>query len=156
MNESNSSDRIEKKIHILAPRSRVWQALSDQSEFGTWFGATFPSGQFTPGQSVRGKIKNKGYEQLQLTMEIVDVIPETQLSYRWHPYAIDPDFDYSSEPTTLITFTLEDADGGTLLTVVESGFDQVPLHRRAEALQMNDRGWTAQLKNIERHVTASV
>lgn len=147
------TDRIEKKMLIRAARSRVWRALSDRTEFGTWFGASFPEGSFVAGERVSGTITKPGYEHLEIKIELVEVHPEQTLSYRWHPYAIDPKVDYSHEPTTLVTMSLEDADGGTLLTIVESGFDAVPLERRAEAFRMNDGGWTAQIKNIERHVT---
>jgi uncharacterized protein YndB with AHSA1/START domain len=61
--------------------------------------------------------------------------------------------DYSAEPTTLVEFTLQDAEGGTALTIVESGFDRIPLARRAEAFRMNDQGWAGQMKNLERHVS---
>lgn len=149
------TDRIEKQILLRAPRARVWKALSDKTEFGAWFGATFPPGAFKAGEKANGQITNKGYEHVKMSLELVDVVPEKKLSYRWHPYAVDPNVDYSGEPTTLVTFTLEDADGGTQLTIVESGFDQIPAHRRAEALKMNDRGWTSQAKNIERYVTAT-
>ena len=80
--------------------------------------------------------------------------PEDLFSYRWHPFAVDPNKDYSSEPTTLVEFRLADVDGGTELTVVESGFDGIPLERRDEAFRMNEGGWTAQITNIERYVTA--
>ncbi len=149
------TDRIEKQILLRAPRARVWRALSDQVEFGAWFGVRFPPGTFKPGQKVSGNITHPGYEHLTMDIELLDVRPEHMLSYRWHPYAIDPNVDYSSEPKTLVTFTLEEAPEGTLLRIVETGFDQIPLHRRAEAIRMNDQGWSEQTKNIERHVTAS-
>ena len=149
------TDSIEKRILLKAPRSRVWKAISDKEEFGTWFGVSLGSGTFTAGESTRGHMTIRGYEHLRWTAEIVEVKPEERLSYRWHPYAVDPDVDYSSEPQTLVTFTLEDAPEGTLLTIVESGFDALPLHRRDEAFRMNERGWTGQMKNIERHVTAT-
>jgi uncharacterized protein YndB with AHSA1/START domain len=147
------ADRIEKRILLRAPRSRVWRALSDRTEFGRWFGVRFPAGTFTAGESMSGTITHPGYEHLTMTLEVVEVAPEERLAYRWHPAAVDPQLDYSSEPMTLVTFTLEDAAEGTLLTVVESGFDQIPLHRRrAEAYRMNEAGWAAQMTNIERHV----
>jgi len=149
------TDRIEKQITLRAPRSRVWRAVFDKTEFGAWFGVAFPAGTFKAGERVSGRITYPGYEHLVMDIEVVEVTPEQRLSYRWHPYAIDPNADYSSEPTTLVTFTLEDAGKDTRLTIVESGFDKVPLHRRAEAMRMNDSGWTEQTKNIERHVTAS-
>ena len=149
------TDRIEKQILLGAPRARVWRALSDKTEFGAWFGAKFPPGSFGAGEKASGQITNKGYEHVKMDLELVEVVPERKLSYRWHPYAVDPNVDYSSEPTTLVTFTLEDADGGTRLTIVESGFDQIPAHRRADALKMNTSGWNSQAKNIERYVTAT-
>jgi len=149
------TDRIEKEIFIRAPRPRVWRALADKTEFGTWFGVRFPSGTFAPGEKVAGSMVHPKYEHVVMNIEIVDVVPDERLSYRWHPYAIDPAVDYSSEPTTLVTFTLSDAPDGTRLEVVESGFEQIPLHRRAEALRMNEGGWAAQIKNIDRHVTAN-
>jgi len=146
------TDRIEKKILLRAPRSRVWRAISDKTEFGTWFGVKFPPGMFAPSEKVTGTITHPGYEHMTMEVELVEVKPESLLSYRWHPYAIDPAVDYSSEPSTLVTLTLEDAPEGTLLTVLETGFDRIPPHRRDEAFRMNEGGWTAQMKNIERHV----
>ncbi|HEX6639595.1 MAG TPA: SRPBCC family protein, partial [Thermoanaerobaculia bacterium] len=138
------SDRIEKQIVIRAPRSRVWRAITDKTEFGAWFGVKMPAGTFAAGERAVGNITHPGYEHLTMTVDVVEVSPETRLSFRWHPYAIDPNVDYSSEEQTLVTFTLEDAAEGTLLTVVESGFDRVPLHRRDEAFRMNESGWTQQ------------
>ena len=153
--EVETRDRIEKEILIRAPRSRVWRALADKSEFGTWFGIRFPAGAFTPGEKVRGQLTYPGYEHVVLEVEIVDVVPDERLSYRWHPYAVERDVDYSGEPTTLVTFTLSDDAGGTRLEVVESGFDRIPLERRAKAFRSNDGGWTQQIHNIDRHVTAN-
>jgi uncharacterized protein YndB with AHSA1/START domain len=148
-----SADRIEKTIVLRAPRARVWKALVDKSEFGEWFGVRLPPGSFEPDTNVSGNITYPGYEHVTMSIEIVEVVPERKLSYRWHPYAIDPNVDYSGEPTTLVTFTLEDVPEGTRLMLVESGFDSIPLERRAEAWRMNDGGWTEQMLNVERHVT---
>jgi uncharacterized protein YndB with AHSA1/START domain len=147
-------DRIEKSIHIRAPRARVWRALSDRTEFSAWFRVAFPAGTFTAGEKVAGRITHPGYEHLTMEVDVVEVVPESRLSYRWHPYAVEG-IDYSQETPTLVTFTLEEKDGGTELRVVETGFDQIPLHRRAEAFRMNDGGWAGQVRNIERHVTSS-
>jgi uncharacterized protein YndB with AHSA1/START domain len=148
-----STDRIEKKILLRAPRSRVWRALTDADQFGAWFGIK-TEGAFSPGAVVRGKIANPGYTHLTWEATIEKMDPETLFSFRWHPYAVDPKADYSSEPTTLVEFHLEEAAGGIELTVVESGFDRIPLARRAEAFRMNSDGWAEQMKNIERYVTA--
>jgi Activator of Hsp90 ATPase homolog 1-like protein len=78
--------------------------------------------------------------------------PERLFSFAWHPYAVDPNQDYSDEPSTLVEFTLQEIATGTLLRLVESGFDKVPSKRRLEAFRMNDRGWSEQVQNIARHV----
>ena len=149
---ATSTDRIEKQIVLRAPRAKVWRALADASQFGSWFGVDLKGASFAPGARVRGRVTHPGYEHLTWDVVIERMEPERLLSWRWHPYAVDPKVDYSKEPTTLVVFELKDAPEGTLLTVVESGFDQIPLARRAEAFRMNDGGWTAQTANIERHV----
>lgn len=146
-----STDRIEKRVVLRAPRSRVWRALTTTKEFGAWFGVNLEGG-FAEGSSVRGRITIKGYEHATLEMLVERIEPERYFSYRWHPYAIDPAVDYSTEPTTLVEFTLEETEGGTALTIVESGFDRIPLARRAVAFRMNDAGWAGQIKNLARYV----
>ena len=153
MATTTSTDRIEKQVVLRAPRARVWRALTDTTEFGQWFGVRL-EGKFVPGAEVRGPITIPGYTHVVMTVTVERVEPQHLFSYRWHPYAVDPKVDYSSEPTTLVEFKLEDFEGGTRLTVVESGFDRLPVARRAEAFRMNDGGWTAQLRNIERHVAS--
>jgi len=148
------SDRIERNIHIAAPRSRVWRALSDAEEFGRWFGADLRGQQFAPGQRARGPITIEGYRHVQFDVVVERMEPQRLLSWRWHPYAVDPKVDYGREEPTLVTFTLEDAAGGTLLKVAETGFDKVPPERRFEAFRMNDGGWEAQLQNVQRHAAA--
>ena len=148
------TDRIEKTITLRAPRSRVWRALTDSETFGTWFRAKL-EGPFIEGATTRGRITYPGYEHLTLEMQVERIEPERLFSFRWHPYAVKPGVDYSSEPTTLVEFRLEDADSDTTLTIVESGFDRIPLSRRDEAFRMNDQGWSEQAGNIERHVTTA-
>lgn len=123
-----STDRIERQILLRAPRRRVWRALTDSGEFGTWFGVTV-EGTFTLGAHVRGAITHPGYEHVVFDITIERMEPERLFSWRWHPHAVQPGVDYSAEPTTLVAFELADAPGGTMLTAVESGFDQVPLAR---------------------------
>jgi uncharacterized protein YndB with AHSA1/START domain len=146
-----STDRIEKKIHLRAQRSRVWRALTDAREFGQWFGVEM-KGSFAVGERLLGKITTPGYDHLTLTLTVERMELERLLSYRWHPYAIDPKVDYASEPTTLVELRLEEVPGGTELIVVESGFDAIPAARRAEAYRMNEGGWAAQMENVRRHV----
>jgi uncharacterized protein YndB with AHSA1/START domain len=153
--EAATSDRVEKTIVLRAPRERVWRAISDATEFGSWFRVDFRGASFVPGATVRGTLTYPGYEHV--TMEIVIERMEAGrlFSFRWHPYAVDPAVDYSKEPTTLVEFELSDTPGGTRLTVVESGFDEIPLHRRAEARRMNDSGWAQQVGNIDAHVAGA-
>src|SRR5690348_7417655 len=139
---------IEKTILLHAPRTRVWRALTNAAEFGAWFNVAI-TGVFTPGARVQGRITTPGYEQLALELVVEEIVPERLFSYRWHPFAVDPDRDYSTERTTLVEFRLAEVDGGTELTVVESGFDGLPSARRSEAFRMNVEGWAIQLTNIE-------
>lgn len=147
-------DRIEKQVELRAPVSRVWRALIDHREFGTWFRVAM-DGPFVAGKEARGRIIYPGKEHLTMTVTVQRIEPERLFSFTWHPYAIDPNTDYSAEPPTLVEFTLEPTSGGTLLTLVESGFDALPPHRRDEAFRMNNGGWSIQVQNIAQHVAAA-
>ena len=146
-----TTDRIEKEIVLRAPRARVWRALTDSAEFGAWFGVAF-EGVFAVGQSVKGKLTFPGLTHFTLEALIERIEPERLFSYRWHPYAIDTKTDFSAEPMTRVEFRLEEAPEGTRLSVVESGFDRLPAHRRDEAFRMNESGWSKQLENVRKHV----
>ena len=147
-----ANDRIEKRIELKAPISRVWRALTDYREFGQWFRVKL-DGPFVPGEVSRGHITYPGYEHLKWEAVVQKMELERLFSFTWHPYAIDPNKDYSKETPTLVEFRLEKTPTGTLLLLTESGFDKIPDDRRLEAFRMNDGGWTEQMKNIERHVT---
>ena len=149
---NTSTDRIERKVLIKATRARVWRAVSDAAEFGSWFGVDFKGKTFVAGRSVQGKITYPGYEHLTMEVLIDQVVPERLLSWRWHPAAIDPAVDYSHEPTTLVVFELEEVDGGVMLSVVESGLDKIPLERRPTVLRLNSSGWDTQMENVKKHV----
>jgi uncharacterized protein YndB with AHSA1/START domain len=148
----SDTDRIEKEVLLYAPRARVWRALTDADEFGTWFRVKLDGG-FAPGKRVRGRITYPGFEHVTMEMLVERMEDQRLFSFRWHPYAVDPKADYSAEPTTLVEMRLEEAAAGTLLTVVESGFDRLPAARRSEAFRMNSHGWAMQTENIRRHVT---
>ena len=147
-----NSDRIEKSVLLRAPRAKVWKALADANAFGNWFGVKV-EGAFAPGARLRGKVTHPGWEHIPFELTIEQMEPERLFSWRWHPHPDDPKVDYSSEPTTLVVFTLQDAPEGTLLTVVESGFDRIPLHRRDKAYRGNEQGWAVQMQAIERYVS---
>jgi uncharacterized protein YndB with AHSA1/START domain len=145
------TNRIEKSIELKAPITRVWQALTDHRQFGEWFRVKIDS-PFQLGQPSRGHITHPGYEHLQWEVTIQKIEPEHTFAFTWHPYAIDPAVDYSQETPTLVEFALAPIPSGTLLTVAESGFENIPAHRRPEAFLKNDGGWAAQMKNIEAYV----
>lgn len=155
------TDRIQKKVVLHAPLKRVWSALADSKQFGTWFGMKFDE-PFTPGALMRGVIvptkvnvdvakAQQKYEGLPVEITIAKMEPERLFSFRWHPYAIERDVDYSAEPTTLIEFVLQEKKDGVLLTVTESGFDRIPLTRRVKAFTANEQGWGMVLKLIEEY-----
>ena len=157
------SDRIQKVTVLEASRERVWKAVSEAKNFGAWFGVDF-DGEFKPGAQMIGKMRptmvdpevakrQEAYAGRTFELWVESIEPMDRITFRWHPYAIDPNVDYSGEPKTTIVFELTDADGGTKLTITESGFDNIPLHRRAEAFKMNTGGWEAQAKLIEKYVT---
>jgi uncharacterized protein YndB with AHSA1/START domain len=146
-----TTDRIEKHFEVSANRSRVWRAISDSVEFGTWFGMELDR-PFVPGATVFGRLTFPGYEHVTLEIQVEKVEPEGYFSYRWHPYPMDPAIDYNVEPTTLVEFRLEQTPGGTAVTITESGFDRLPASRRAEAFRMNEAGWTGQSRKLASYV----
>ena len=144
-------DRIEKTAVLNAPVDRVWRALTDHREFGTWFGAKIDA-PFAAGQTARGHITYPGFEHVVFEVVIACLEPPRRFAFTWHPYAIDPTVDYTGETPTRVEFTLEPEGSGTRLTVVETGFAALPPARRPDALRMNDSGWAEQLRNIAAHV----
>lgn len=157
-----SSDQIAKQVFLKASKSRVWKALTDSKEFGAWFGMRL-NGPFIAGQKITGVIAptkadtqvaemQKPYEGTPVEFLIDRMEPESLFSFKWHPYAIDPKVDYSNEPMTLITFTLTEKDGGVLLVITETGFDDIPIARRLEALKANEGGWAAQMQLISKYL----
>ena len=144
----SSTDRIEKTVQLDATLARVWRALTDVTQFNQWFGVALTA-PFAPGAAVSGNLTSPKYAHLTLTIWIETMEPERVFSFRWHPYAIEEGIDYNAEPTTLVTFTLEEANGGTHLSIVESGFDAIPESRRARAFSANSGGWNAQAKDIQ-------
>jgi uncharacterized protein YndB with AHSA1/START domain len=156
------TDRIEKKTILNASLEGVWRAISDSTEFGTWFGMKF-DGPFAPGATMRGVIvptkvddevaaSQKPYEGIPFEIVIEQIVPERLFSFRWHPGAVEPAIDYSTEPTTLVEFVLETVAGGVMLTLTESGFDRIPLARRAKAFASNNQGWEAQMQLIAKYL----
>lgn len=159
---TSDTDRIEKQVLLRAPLERVWKAISDATQFGTWFGIEFDA-PFAPGTRIGGKIvptkvdeevarMQEAHKGFAFDVMVERIEPMSLLSFRWHPYAVEPGVDYSKEPTTLVTFALREVADGVLLTITESGFDNVPLHRRAEAFESNEQGWIIQATLIEKYL----
>jgi uncharacterized protein YndB with AHSA1/START domain len=159
------SDRIQKKVFLHAPRSRTWRAIANPKEFGSWFGVKV-DGSFSPGVRVAGKIaptevdaeiaqQQREYEGMPFEITIDRIEPERLFSFRWHPFATNRDVDYSAEPSTLVSFELEEARDGVLLTLTESGFDRLPASRRDKAFAANEQGWAKQMKLIEKYLARS-
>ena len=145
------TDRIEKSIDLNAPVERVWRALTDHIEFGEWFRVKLEA-PFKPGEVAKGRITYPGYEHLKWEVTVKTMDEPRLFSFTWHPYAVEPGFDYSKEPPTLVEFKLKPKGTGTKLTIVESGFDRLPTQRRPDAMRMNEGGWAEQIKNIKKHV----
>jgi uncharacterized protein YndB with AHSA1/START domain len=156
------ADQIEKKIVLKATRERVWRAISDSKRFGAWFGVEF-DGPFAEGEWLSGRIVPTKVDPeiaklqqptvgMKFSLLVERIEPMERLSFRWHPFAIDPEYNYSKEATTRVVFDLREADSGILLTITESGFDQIPIARRARALESNDKGWGHQTKLIEKYL----
>ncbi len=148
---TNTTDRIEEKIFLRVPRARVWRALTTADEFGDWFGVKL-AGKFAPGASVKGALTVEGYEGTPFELVVERMEPPALFSWHWHPYAVKPGVDYSTEPPTHVVYELEEGPGGTLLSVSEVGFDAIPAARRAEAYRMHEEGWAEQMKSIERYL----
>jgi uncharacterized protein YndB with AHSA1/START domain len=162
---STNTERIEKKVLLRAPCERVWRAISDAKQFGSWFGVEF-DGPFVPNTRRIGRIvPTTADPEVAKTQEphagkvfefFIDRIEPMRLfSFRWHPFAVDAAVDYSKEPTTLVVFELEEAMGGSILTITESGFDQIPLGRRAMAFARNEEGWAARAQLIEKYLAVA-
>ena len=158
----STTDKIEKKVVLRAPHERVWKAISDSKQFGTWFGVDF-DGPFVAGQRITGRMAptkvdpavarmQEPYAGMKFDYTVDRIEPMRLFSFRWHPFAIDPKVDYSHEPTTLVVFELEEVPGGTQLTITETGFDRIPLERRAKAFAANEGGWAKQVELIAKYV----
>lgn len=165
MTTTITPDRIEKQIFLRASRDRVWRALTNSREFGMWFGMRFTE-PFKPGARMQATIvpttvdpetaaMQKQFEGITFEIVVERIEPQRLFSYHWHPGAVDPNVDYTKEPMTLVEFELKPAEGGVLLTVTESGFDQLPLARRASAFTGNEQGWTKVVTLIEKYLEQS-
>lgn len=151
-------DRVEKSIELRAPRSRVWRAISNGKEFGTWFGLGTPLelvGDFVPGAHIVGRwtVDGRAVDEHFCTIEKVE--PERLLTFWWVPYELSPGEDHAKHPTTHVELRLEDVPHGTRLTVVESGFAKLPADKQYKRDE-NAEGWAIQVHAIGAHVVGRI
>ena len=151
MSENTNENRIERSIELKAPLSKVWKAITDHNEFGQWFGCQF-DGPFVVAKTIPGKLNFPDFDHMQWAVDVKKMEPERLFSFTWHPYPADPAIDYTKETPTLVEFKLQSIPGGTLLTVIESGFENIPANRRLEAFRMDTEGWIEQLENVAKYV----
>ena len=159
---TSPTDRIVKQVVLRVSRARVWQAIANADEFGQWFGMRF-DGPFVEGMALSARISpttvdpdvarmQEPHAGIPFLFHVERMVPEQLFAFRWHPHAIDTVKDYSDEPSTLVEFQLEDVAEGVRLTIIESGFDAIPLERRATAFDANSEGWRLQLTLIEKYL----
>jgi len=144
------ADRIEKQVVLRAPVERVWRALSDHKEFGAWFRVLLDQ-PFAAGEESTGRMTYPGYEHVPWKARVIAVEPPRLLAFEW-PHMDDAKQVREDWPWTLVEFRLEPHEGGTRLTVVESGFAALPAGARDNSFRLNERGWTEQMSNIAGHV----
>lgn len=146
------NDSITRQIQIDADPQRVWDALADATAFGQWFRVKL-DGPFAVGETTTGKMTYPGHEGAPWT-SVTDVMdPPKRFVFRW------PNCPPGEEagPNTVwqtVEFTLQPQDGGTLVTVTETGFAALPEDRRISVLRDNREGWRIQTINLKHHVEA--
>jgi len=146
-----SQDRIEKTVDLKAPVARVWRAITDYRQFGEWFRVRL-DGPFEVGKTTTGQITYPGYEHMTWTSVTEQLEPERLFAFSWPPGDVDPDTRYDDDAKVIVEFHLEPIDGGTRLTIVETGFLQFPEPKRLEVLRSNEQGWDIQAENIAQYV----
>lgn len=151
MSVHEDQDRIEKVVELAAPVPRVWRAITDYKEFGTWFRVRL-DGPFEVGATTTGNITSPGYESMKWVSVTEAMEHQRLFAFSWPPSAIDPDTVYDQEAKVRVEFRLEPTPSGTRLTITESGFQQFPEAKRLEVLRSNEQGWEIQAKNVAAHV----
>ena len=146
--------RIDRTIEIKAPPERVWRALTNAKELSTWFQVTV-EGDIAPGNEVWMTSECQGNVG-RFRVRIVEMTPPTRFVWQWHPGAVDPNIDYSKEPRTTVTFTLEPSGSGTRVSLAETGFNEISLARRAKVFGDNNQGWTEVLVWLSNYAESAV
>jgi uncharacterized protein YndB with AHSA1/START domain len=131
----------------------VWRALTTAADLAAWFQVGI-EGDITPGAEIWMTSKYPGHQGQRFAVKVTEMTPPRRFAWQWHPGAVDPAVDYSREPWTTVTFTLEPSGRGTRLTVSETGFNEISLARRAKVYQDNNQGWAEVLVWIQKYVEA--
>lgn len=148
------TDVISRKVKLRASPQRVWQALTNAQEFGSWFGVALES-PFQVGKVSAGQITEPGFEFLRAELSVHRMTPDTSFGFRWHPAALDPTTDYTGEPMTIVEFLITPNPEGCVVTITESGFAALPAARAASALATNSAGWDIQAQRLSAHLAAN-
>lgn len=144
------NDSITRQIQIDSDLQRVWDALSDATAFGEWFRVKL-DGPFVVGKTTTGHMTYHGYEGVPWTSVTEVIEPPRRFVFRWPD--CPPGEDVGPDAVWLtVEFTLQPQDGGTLVTVAETGFAALPEDRRVSMLRDNAEGWEIQAANLKRHV----
>ncbi|MEZ5162248.1 MAG: SRPBCC domain-containing protein [Fimbriimonadaceae bacterium] len=130
---------------IRAPKSKVWNAVASSNGLKSWFAAVV-EGVFAEGETLRLDFQVENCDDC--FMVVKEINPEDRVAFQWHPGEDCPIDTYPREEMTTITFELLEQGDGTSLVMVESGFDRVPLSRRAKCLELNTGGWDYELKEL--------
>lgn len=145
-------NHIERIINLNASVERVWAALTDHVEFGTWFRLSL-HGPFKVGKVTTGEVTFPGHEGLPFWARVEVMAEPIRFSFVWPmDEAVQPDDPRLDEKVTLVEFTLEPLGNGTRLTVRESGFEKLPEDKRLQVFRDNQGGWDAQTTNIKEFV----
>ena len=147
-------DRIDRTIEVNLPPDQVWRALTTANDLSTWFKVSV-EGDIVAGAEIWMTSLNSGHEGTRFLVRIKEMTAPRRFVWEWHPGAVDPAIDYSREPWTTVTFTLEPSGRGTRLSVSETGFNDISLARRAKAYADNSQGWTEVLVWIQKYADAA-
>ncbi|MTD53436.1 SRPBCC domain-containing protein [Amycolatopsis pithecellobii] len=139
-------DRIERTVELAHPPGKVWAALTTAEGLGTWFGNQAKI-DLRPG----GAAEMTWDHGARAEMRVERVEEPKVFGYTWHIYGL-PDDD---PRRTYVEFTLEPAGTGTRLTVVESGFAQLPEDEHRAAFDGNTKGWASELGELADYLDAA-
>src|ERR671929_33560 len=140
-------DRIERTVEISQPPARVWSALTSAEGLGTWFGDKGATIDLRPGGSAQMTWTSGD----RADMRIERVEEPTVFGFTWHIYGLPAD----DPRRTYVEFTLEPLGAGTRLSVVESGFAQLPDDAHRTAYDGNTTGWASELGDLVTYLDAA-